>query len=199
MGARTALNNTIQKADQFLRAEFGSLSFARTTFPMLTTWGVADFSLTIHSLGCNYLAAMGREAGFWAMSEYPVRVASASARNSVVPDVAWWEKSTGDAILLGEFERTEPRRPVKLVEKAKNLLQAHQSLGERPRLLLLVGWALAGTDLGDLGKVRAIMASGFRTADGTPVQGLEQESKFLLATAVFGDVDGGRKLLQVLV
>ena len=59
---------------------------------MLTDWGVEDFSHTAHSLGCNYLTQIGREAGFWAMSEYPVRVPSVGAQHSVRTDVAWWER-----------------------------------------------------------------------------------------------------------
>ena len=192
------MSESVHQAGQALRAEFGSLELARSAFPMLTDWGVEDFSHTIHSLGCNYLTAIGRDAGFWAMSEYPVRVPSAGHHHSVRPDVAWWKRPSGEAIVLGEFERAEPRKPAKLIEKAKNLLQAHHALSERPRVLLLVGWALAGTDLGDLGSVRAVMASGFRAADGTPVRGLGQRSVFLLATAVFGDVEGARKLLRVL-
>ncbi len=181
-----------------LRTEFRSLAVARAAFPMLTAWGMEDFSHTIHSLGCNYLAAIGREAGFWAMSEYPVRVPSASgAGRSVRPDVAWWRRPSGEAVLLGEFERAEARKPGKLLDKARNLLWAHHALRERSRLLLLVGWALAGTDLGDLSEVRAVMANGFRAPDGTPVRGLGPGSAFLLATAVFGDVDGRRRLLEV--
>ena len=192
------MSDSVRQAEQALRAEFRSLALARAAFPMLTAWGVEDFSHTIHSLGCNYLTAIGRDAGFWAMSEYPVRVPSKGHQHSVRPDVAWWERPSGEAVVLGEFERAEPRKPAKLVEKAKNLLQAHHALGERPRVLLLVGWALAGTDLGDLGSVRAVMASGFRAADGAPVRGLGRSSGFLLATAVFGDIEGDRKLLQVL-
>lgn len=192
------MSSLIQHAEKALREEFGSLKLAHAEFPMLTDWGVVDFSHTIHSLGCNYLAQVGRNAGFWAMSEYPVRVVSSGPQVSVRPDVAWWEKPSGDAIVLGEFERAEPHKPGKLVDKAKNLLQAHHALGERSRLLLLVGWAIAGTNLGDLGPVRAIMASGFRAPDGSPIRGLGKSSVFLLATAVFGEVNGACKLLQVL-
>lgn len=192
------MSNPVHQAEQALRAEFRSLALAHDAFPMLTAWGVEDFSHTIHSLGCNYLATIGRDAGFWAMSEYPVRVPSTGHQRTVRPDVAWWEKSSAEVVVLGEFERAEPRNPAKLVAKARNLLQAHHALDERPRLLLLLGWAIAGTDLGDIGAVRAIIGGGFRAADGTPISGLERSSVFLLATAIFGDIKGRRKLLQVL-
>ena len=86
------------------------------------------------------------------------------------PDIAWWERPSGFAVVLGEFERAETLRPKKLVKKAENLLRAHNALENRPRLLLLVGWALAVTNLGDPGVVRAVMASGFRTSEGTPIR-----------------------------
>lgn len=191
------MSEDVRQLEERLRGEFRTLELARDVLPMLTTWGVEDFSQTIHSLGCNYLTAIGRSAGCWAMSEYPVRVPSTGSSHSVRPDVAWWHRAGGEVLLLGEFERAEPKKPAKLVEKARNLLHAHHVLGERPRLLLLVAWALAGTDLGDLGSVRAVMANGFRPPDGAPVRGLGARSSFLLATAVFGDVEGRRRLLQV--
>ena len=36
-----------------LGREFASLEFARAEFPMLTTWGVRDESVSVHSLGFN--------------------------------------------------------------------------------------------------------------------------------------------------
>jgi hypothetical protein len=180
-----------------LRSELRSMVVARDTLPMLTTWGVEDFSHTIHSLGCNYLTAIGRASGFWAMSEYPIRVPKQGNGHSIRPDVAWWERSSREVALLGEFERAEPRNSAKLVEKARNLLHAHHALGERPRVLVLLAWAITGTNLGDLTAVRSVMASGFRTESGFPVLGLGPRSRFVLATAVFGDHDGRTRLIEV--
>ena len=56
----------IQGLKKKILEEFSSLSFIAEAFPMLTDWGVEDFSLTIHSLGCNYLSALGRSLDFWA-------------------------------------------------------------------------------------------------------------------------------------
>ncbi len=185
------------QVEAVLRAELRSLEIARDTLPMLTAWGVEDFSHTIHSLGCNYLTAIGRAAGFWAMSEYPIRVPQPGAGHSIRPDVAWWERSTREVALIGEFERAEPRNATKLVDKARNLLQAHHALGERPRVLVLLAWAMAGTNLGDLAAVRGVMANGFRTSSGVPVRGLGPRSRFVLATAVFGESEGRSRLLEV--
>ena len=90
---------------------------------MLTDWGVEDFSLTIHSLGCNYLSSLGREHGYWAMSEYPVRVSKPGVVSSIRPDTVWWSRPDGNVILLGEFERYIPGQEQKLMEKARNLVQ----------------------------------------------------------------------------
>ena len=40
--------------------------------PMWTEWGVRDVGQFIHSLGCTFLTATGREHGFAAVSEVPV-------------------------------------------------------------------------------------------------------------------------------
>ena len=187
------MSNVVRQNAESLRTEFKTLEFARGAFPMLTDWGVEDFSHTIHSLGCNYLSALGREFGHWAISDYPVRVGARSIR----PDVVWWDKANSGVALLGEFERFEPRNRGKFLDKAKNLLQTHRALTDRPRILLLVGWTLAGTECGAMEDVRSLIHSGFRSDTATPVPGLDSESVFVLATAVFGDQAGTRRLLGV--
>lgn len=179
-----------------LRHEFETLELAKREFPMMCEWGVEDFSHTIHSLGCNYLATLGRELGFWGISEYPVRIPTTNRSHSVRSDVAWWSRPEGEVVLLGEFERFDTSKD-KLGEKARNLLQAHHTLGDGPRVLLLVAWALSGTDTGSPASVRSVMNSGFRPRNAPAVPGLSAASHFLMATAVFGDVQGKRRLLRV--
>ena len=186
----------VRQTERVLRDEFETLAFAKTDFPMLTNWGVDDFSVTIHSLGCNYLSALGRKAGCWAASEYPVRVSPGATGYSVRPDVAWWSRSTPVVALLGEFERFVPGQR-NLVGKARNLLRAHRDLGERPRVLLLMAWAIAGTDLRGMEEVRAVSHDGYRTSDGLVVPGLGPESKFVLVTAIFGGPEDRRRLQAV--
>ena len=180
-----------------LKAEFRSLDYAKADFPMLTAWGVPDFSHTIHSLGCNYLCALGRHLGFWAISDYPVRVGCAGNGHSVRPDVVWWASGDTAPLLLGEFERFDPRAPSKLVTKARNLLKVHHTIGIRPRVLMLVGWALAGTDLGRDDAIRAIMHSGFTEPEGLDVPGLPADSVFIHATALFGVRGAEHRLLGI--
>lgn len=190
------MTTDVREIERTLRAEFGTLAFAKSHFPMLTEWGVEDFSVTIHSLGCNYLSALGRELGCWAMSEYPVRVSPGATGYSVRPDVAWWSGPTPAVALLGEFERFESGQR-NLIEKARNLLRAHHELGDQPRVLLLMAWSVAGTDLRGLDEVRAVSHDGFRTSDGLVVPGLGAESRFVLVTAVFGGPQEQRRLQVV--
>ena len=193
----TAVTMVARDIERALRAEFEALVFAKSAFPMLTAWGVEDFSVTIHSLGCNYLSALGRELGFLAISEYPVRVTAGANACSVRPDVAWWSQPNPHVVLLGEFERYDPRQQRKLVGKARNLLRAHHELGDRSRVLLLMTWAFVGTDLRGLDEVRAVAHDGCRTSDGLVVTGLGAESTFIVATAVFGGSGEQRQLRVV--
>lgn len=174
--------------------EFATLSFAKDTFPMLTEWGVEDFSLTIHSLGCNYLSALGRNMGFWAISEHPVRVTTAGITRCIRPDVAWWSKPEARVTLIGEFERFDPRQKQKLLGKARNLLQTHHEIGDQPRVLLLLAWTLSGTDMSVLAEVRALGHNGFRTSEGLTVSGLGTRCALIVAVAVFGSVHGVHRL-----
>lgn len=179
-----------------IRKELQALTFARKSFPMLTDWGVEDFSVTIHSLGCNYLSALGRDLGFWSMSEYPVRITRDESK-SIRPDVVWWRKPERNIALLGEFERFEPGRKQKLADKAKNLLQAHHELGEQSRVLLLLAWALAGVDRGGLDEIRAIGHNGFINSGGKIIPGVGSDCSFIVAVAVFSSHQGAYTLQRI--
>lgn len=183
----------IQEIKNKIIEEFNSLSFISSAFPMLTDWGVEDFSLTIHSLGCNYLSALGRSLDFWAMSEYPVRLLK-NGTGSIRPDAVWWKIPDRDIILLGEFERFDPSNKNKIVEKAQNLIQTHYEVGDRPRLLVLMVWTMAGTDLSFLKNVQKIANEGFRTNDGKLIPGIGSSSTFMVPAVVFGLSNGLHRL-----
>ncbi len=176
-----------------LRQEFATLAFARDMFPMLTQWGVKDESVAVHSLGCNYLSALGRQLGHWAASEYPVRVGHKYVR----PDVVWWSRPAGDVALIGEFERFEAGQQSKLVEKARNLMEAYESLQRKPRAILLVAWTLSGTDLAGSQAARSVAFDGLRGSDGRYIAALGTETAFVLAYAVFGQSSGQYRLLEM--
>lgn len=176
-----------------LSREFATLEFARAEFPMLTTWGVRDESVSVHSLGFNYLAALGRHLGFWAATEYPIRVGNTFVR----PDFVWWSKEDQQVKLIGEFERFGAGQQPKLVEKAKNLMLSYEALNRSPEAMVLVPWTLAGTDLAGNSTARSVAYDGFRASGGSQISGIGTEASFLLAHAIFGNSEGSVRLLEV--
>lgn len=176
-----------------LSREFATLEFARAEFPMLTNWGVRDESVSVHSLGFNYLAALGRHLGFWAATEYPIRVGNSFVR----PDFVWWSKKDQQVRLIGEFERFEAGQQAKLVDKAKNLMLSYQALDRSPEAMILVPWTIAGTDLAGNSAARAVAYDGFRASAGRLIPGVGTEASFLLAHAIFGRSEDNVRLLEV--
>src|SRR6516162_976295 len=104
------MSHAVAQTEAVVRAEFADLALACSEFPMLTDWGVEDVSETVHSCGMNYLAALGRRLGRWALSEYPVVVPGLLEGGSFVRlDAVWWSRPAGQVELLAEFERYEPQ------------------------------------------------------------------------------------------
>jgi hypothetical protein len=195
------MSNTVAQVEAILRAEFGGLAYARSEFPMLTDWGIEDYSETIHSCGMNYLAALGRHHARWALSEYPVAVSNPPADGpSVRLDAVWWSRPAGQPELLSEFERYEPGTAKRslVAEKARHLLLAHQHLPPGPRLLLLCAWAISGKVPDRLEELRELGRKGFRLADCW-VPGVGAESRFVVATPIFAEAGGRLYLREVLL
>jgi hypothetical protein len=191
---------------ELLLEEFKTRSTAKAELPMLTDWGVEDFSERIHSLGINYLSLVGRRAGRLAASEYPFRLRNSAAPGGqgsawVIPDVVWWDPRTREVELIGEFERYEPggaKRQI-LHEKIRNLLLVHQELGAGPRVLLLLLWTVSGIPVQDFEEFRSLIRNGFRMPGGSNVVGLETESRFVAAIAVFTAFEGRLRLKEILL
>jgi hypothetical protein len=196
----------IDETEDLLRQEFGTLAVAREQLPMLIEWDIEDFSETVHSLGMNYLASIGKVSGRIAVSEYPVRLVSgvgsgAEGPGFVRPDVVWWDRESRRIELIGEFERYEVyahKRQV-LNDKVRNLLLAHRALGHGPRVLLLMLWALSGTQFPEIGEFQSMIRSGFRTPGGIRVAGLEADSRLVVATAILTQSAGFVRLKEILL
>jgi hypothetical protein len=179
---------------QALHEEFRTLTFLRDTFPMLTDWAVRDESVLIHSLGCNYLAALGRHLGFWAINECPLRV---SDSKTIRPDAVWWHRPERQVMFLAEFERYELGQDVKLEAKAKNLLETYTTVVPRPVLVLLLTWLYAGTDLKGARTAGAVAYNGFQAAGNAWIRGMNPEHRFMHYFAVFGHEGKNAKLLRI--
>ncbi len=184
---------TAAQIQSALSREFTTLEFARSEFPMLTAWGVRDESVGVHSLGFNYLAALGRHLGFWAATEFPIRVGNTFVR----PDFVWWSKEDQKVKLIGEFERFESGQQTKLVDKAKNLILSYESLNHDPHVMVLVPWTLAGTNLVGNETARSVAYNGFRGPDGRMISGIGTDASFVLAHAIFGRISEHVRLLEV--
>lgn len=168
---------------------------------MLATWGAPDYGETIHSLGINYLTAFGRSLGFWAASEYPVRPDPEwqFARN-VRPDVAWFQKPSGDGVLLGEFERYESTRLKRhlLRHKAENLVLAYHQLPVKPQILLLAVWTTHDTPVQGIKRLRDYVHSGFRDEAGNSIPAPGADAAFIVVTFVMYQRDTRLVLGEVL-
>ena len=197
---------SLDETELLLKREFQTLAVAREHLPMLTDWGVEDFSETVHSLGMNYLTLVGRVAGRLAVSEYPVRMTPglgvfAEGPGFVRPDVVWWNRETRSVELIGEFERYEAYSAKRqlLNDKIRNLLLAHRALGQGPRVLLLMLWAPSGTQFQAISEFQSMIRSGFRSPGGVRVAGLEPDSRLVVASAILAESAGQVRLKEILL
>jgi len=179
---------------QALDEEFRTLSFLRDSFPMLTDWAVRDESVLIHSLGCNYLAALGRHLGFWAINECPFRV---TGGNTIRPDAVWWKKDDRQVMFLAEFERYQAGQDAKLAAKAKNLVETYAAINPKPVVALLLTWVFAGTDLKGARAAGTVAYNGFAGTGNSWIGGMGGEHRFLHYFAIFGREGENTKLLRI--
>jgi len=180
--------------------ELRTLTFLRSEFPMLADWGVEDFDHTIHSLGLNYLTALGRKLGFWAVSEYPVRRSNVRQYSgSVRCDVTWLMRPSGAVVLLGEFERYGPTKQRILRRKAENLAAAHHLLAGEARLLVLAVWTTSSVPVHGLRDLPNHVRGGFLDPSGNRVPPLPANVDLLTPVFVLHPSERGLVLREVLV
>lgn len=179
---------------EFIKNELEGGKIRRDMFPMMTKFGVRDYSETVHSLGLNYITTMGRHIkDVTAVSEYPVypygegqiggksdATAEKSTVNSVInneavrPDSIWFSKIDNRPILICEFERYEKnrRKDNKLKEKIENLLIAYHQLGGDIPVILFIYWSYSAVNAAEIKEYVSILDTGFRHPNGKYVQGI---------------------------
>jgi hypothetical protein len=120
-------------------AEMSSLEFVDRSYPMLSSWGVRDEDVLIHSLGCSAWNELGSELGFMAVSECPVPMTHGA---DIRADSTWFSRTQRTPEVLIEFERFDgtDRGQKKLDEKLCNLLEASLRWGDTPSVLILSAW-----------------------------------------------------------
>ncbi|KAJ51233.1 hypothetical protein BD780_003479 [Clostridium tetanomorphum] len=195
--------------ESFIREEFKTGIVREKLFPMMTKFGVRDYSETVHSLGLNYITAIGREFNeVVSLSEYPVYphvaikgynefkiaennevygVSKANIISQVRPDSVWFDKFENTPVLICEFERYENnrRKDKMLKEKIQNLLVAYHQLGSNVPYILFVYWSYSGIAAEGISEYISILDDGFKTSDGKNVAGINsRRTKYLVYHAI---------------
>jgi hypothetical protein len=149
-----------------------TLEAATNHLPMWTTWGVQDAGHLIHSLGCTFLTAVGRDLGFAAVSEVPAPRQGELARveEDVRSDSVWFDRETRQVALVAEFERYAGKQK-DLSPKVESLLLAQQRWGCPEALLVLAYWSVGLVTLPDHDSLRSIARGGFQALGGVRVPG----------------------------
>lgn len=180
-----------------IRGEMESGEVRKRFFPMMTHFGIRDYSETVHTMGLNYLTAIGRTIDdTTAVSECPVypyekttvnegytsnRVAETFERYTtskepvVRPDSIWYSTVDNKPLLLCEFERYDKSRlkNKKLEEKIQNLLIAYHQLGGDIPLILFVYWTYPKVTPGDISDYIRIFDDGFTMNNGKRIYGID--------------------------
>lgn len=200
---------------KFIKNEFETGKIRNNLFPMMTQFGVRDYSETVHTLGLNYITAIGRYMeGISTISECPVfpynentydiyAVDEASSYGNktthVRPDSVWFSKEDNTPILICEFERYEKnaRKDMKLIEKIQNLLISYHQLGGRVPIILFVYWSYANENPGDIDEYISIFDKGFKTDKCGYIQGIDAlKTTYIVYRCVASGDKGNLKLNQ---
>ena len=149
-----------------------TLEAATAHLPMWTVWGVQDAGHLIHSLGCTFLTAAGRDLGFTTISEVPAPREGALARvaEDVRSDSVWFDRETRRVALVAEFERYAGKQK-DLSPKLETLLLAQQRWGCHDAILLLAYWTVGLVTLPNHDSLRTIVREGFNALGGVRVPG----------------------------
>lgn len=179
-----------------IREEMKTGKIRKELFPMITDFGIKDYSETVHTIGLNYLTAIGRMIeDVTAISEcpvYPYEVIETEVNSiemvaetysgynvgkepEVRPDSIWYSIEDNEPLLLCEFERYDNSRlkNKKLEEKIQNLLIAYNQLGRKVSIILFVYWTYSKITPGDISNYIRIFDEGFVMNNGTRISGID--------------------------
>lgn len=175
------------------------LQLARELFPLWVETGLRDYSCTIHSYGISFWSALGRVIGYEALGELPAPANGryANVGDDVRSDSAWFDRVSGEPVLLVEFERYDGLvDEEKLIRKVDNLLLAHHRWGQ-PAHVVLAYWTKGLCDSPDHGKLTARFKTGFQTSAMERVEG-SSKGNLLMYQFLLRQSDSGRwRLWQI--
>jgi len=176
---------------EVLKKEFTTRITLKRYFPFWLNPGVVDYSETIHSLGLNYITAIGRESGYLAISEYPVCVPQDhrfAPLGEVRTDSVWLNRDNYSPVLLGEFERYDRGKKDKLRQKIENLVIGYHQFDGKVKDLVLVFWVKGNENPGDISPVISGIYNGF-IRNGHTVPGISTSCKMHIFKCVLKTLD----------
>lgn len=176
----------VAAAEAYLREELKSGALRSQFFPMLTGFGIRDYSDTVRTFALNYLTEIGRRVlGITAVSDYPVLPQgkyNARDYREVKLGSVWFEKHNNQPFLIAEFEKYEdtPGKSINFRERLEDLIIGYHQLGGQPKIVLLIYWTYLGTDITRVAKNLKILEQGFSLANTGLVAGVNKENTRVL-------------------
>ncbi|MGK3990742.1 hypothetical protein WME99_47290 [Sorangium sp. So ce136] len=176
-----------------------TIEAATSHLPMWTQWGVRDVGHFVHSLGCTFLTAAGRDLGFSAVSEVPAPREGplAHVEEDVRSDSVWFDRTTKRVALVAEFERYAGKQK-DLSPKVETLLLAQHRWGCKNATLLLAYWSIGLVTLPDHDSLRNIVRGGFQATGGVRVPGNQIARLIFYQFVVRAGQDGLLRLENIL-
>lgn len=152
-----------------INSALSSIKFIEDTYPMLTSWGVHDEDVLVHSLGCSVWNTLGQNLGYMAVAECPAPVSFGADIRS---DSTWFSVEDRTPVVLIEFERFDgtDRGQKKLEEKLCNLIEAAVRWNKSPKVLVLSAWSKGIVSALNKDQLLRICRNGFKTAAGVYIQ-----------------------------
>ncbi|WP_316237044.1 hypothetical protein [Bradyrhizobium sp. SZCCHNR1015] len=172
---------------------------ASSHLPMWTDWGVRDVGHFVHSLGCTFLTAIGRDHGFTAVCEVPAPRDGpfAHVEEDVRSDSVWFDRTTKRVALVAEFERYAGKQK-DLSPKVETLLLAQHRWACENSTLLLAYWSVGLVTLPDHGTLRSIARDGFSATGGVRVPGNPKARLIFYQFVVRAGQDGLLRLENII-
>lgn len=186
----------VTKLAERICTEMSSINFVNSNYPMLSTWGVRDEDVLIHSLGCSAWNKLGSELGFMAVTECPAPMTFGADIRS---DSTWFNQTSRLPEVIIEFERFDgtTRGQNKLDEKLRNLMEASMRWEKRPLVLILSAWSKGVVSAPDKDVFLQRCRQGFKSSIGVQIPALNN-TVMLFSRFIFEIECGGTLLLKQL-
>ncbi|NLD94870.1 MAG: hypothetical protein GX639_19620 [Fibrobacter sp.] len=169
-------------------------SFIESTYPILTSWGVNDEDVFVHSIGCSVWNTLGQHLGYMPVIECPAPSAHGA---DIRTDSTWFSLKEKVPFVLIEFERFDgtDRGQKKLEEKLCNLIEASVRWERSPSVLVLSVWSKGVVSALNKERLIKICRNGFKSTAGVAIQPYKSMS-VILNRLIFEIVNTGQIILK---